>query len=121
MLDIKNKDFFRDLLEGQYLAKFTKSARINIPLPPLPLPDPGPLGPRPPRGISIDPRDELLGDLLIRSLADPTPQPNKLLLVNQIRNSGLHLEVIKDLASQFEDGARALRAEQKVFEDMNRC
>lgn len=123
MLDLRDKDFFKELLEAQYLAKFIKRLKLRTPLPPLPFPDPGPFGgePQPQPSLSIDARDTLLGDLLVNALGDPNPQPNRPLYINQIRESGIHIEVVKELATQFEDGAKALREELKILEKTEQC
>lgn len=119
MLSLANRDLFKQLLEAQYLAKFLRQLRFRSPIPPLPIPDPGQFELQP--SLSIDARDVLLGDLIVSALGDPHPQPSRPLFINQIRESGLHIEVIKDLIVQFEDGVKALREELETFEKADRC
>lgn len=126
MLSLRNRDFFKELLEAQYLAKFINRIKLVTPLPPLPFPGPGPFEGEPQpqpsmSSLSIDARDVLLGDLLINALGDPSPQLNRPLYINKIRESGIHMEVVKDLLSQFEDGAKALREELELLEKMEKC
>ena len=126
MIDLTDpgvRDFFRDLLEAQYLAKFLRLIDIEeknprFRFPPRVQPDPPPfeLAPR----FSIPMSDLLLGDLLVTALGDPDPAPSRPVLVDQIRRSGLHQEVVKDLGQQLRAGAEALEAEATVFDAAGR-
>ncbi len=124
MLNLRNRGFFKELLEAQYLAKFIKRQKLldQHRLPSIPVPDPGPfIGSSDLQPSLLDPRDALLGDLLINALGDPEPQPNRPLYINQIRESGLHGEVIKELITQFEDGTKALKGELEILENNKKC
>lgn len=116
--------FFRELLEIQYLSKFLRQIQLRTPVPegigpgPSPGPNPGPFQGNPNLQTSLagDFRDVVLGDLIINSLSDPNPQQGNLSYINQIRDSGLQIEVVKDLLAQFEQGADDLRAELSLLE-----
>ncbi len=111
----RNRKFFKDLLEAQYLSKFIKQLKLRNP--PFTIPGPKP-DPGPELNLSVDIRDALLGDLLIHALGQPVPETNRPLYLNQIKESGLHIEVIKELIIQFEDGAKALKEELKYLKKM---
>jgi len=110
-----DRKFFIDLLEAQYLSKFIKQLKLINP--PFTIPEPRP-DPGPELNLSVDIRDILLGDLLIHALGQPVPETNRPLYVNQIKESGLHIEVIEELITQFEDGTKALEEELKYFKKM---
>ena len=109
MLDPRNRTLFLDLLEGQYLSRFLKNwdKLRNGPLPdlqPFPEPDPPPFL-----------NETLAGDLLVRALGDPDAQPSKGSIIDQIREEKLHVEVLKDLLAQLQDGVAIVKADLDRF------
>lgn len=121
------KRFFKDILEAQYLGIFIRRQRLldKFPLPRPPRPDFESIkrrgDPDPQPNLPTDIRSALLGDLLINALGDPNPEPSKPLYINQIRESGLHTEVIKELITQFENGTRALKDELEILNNKKKC
>ena len=111
----RTKKFFRDLLEAMYLSRVLPN--IRIPLPPLPGPDPSPLAgdpsPQPSIVALFENQQYLIGELLMNALRDPTPTP----MINDIKKSGLQLEVAKGLQQRFKSAVKIMDKEIKQLEN----
>ncbi len=55
-------------------------------------------------------------DLLMHALRAPAGYGTGLTMIDQIKATGLHIEVAQDLINRFEEGAALLRAELKVYQ-----
>ena len=85
-------------------------------IPPLPSPFGGGPQPEPPTiSATLANQNFLIGELLAHALGDPNPQPNTPSLINEIKKSGVHLEVVNELIDRFEIATTALRAEAKAL------
>jgi len=96
-------NFFRDLLESMYLARFFKP---RIP----PFPQPGPylnFEPTPTLTIEVLVNQQfLINQLMLNALSDSSPQPS---IFTYIRENQLDLNVAKQLLTRFEQAADEMR------------
>lgn len=107
-------NFFRVHLETQYLSRYLGLWRIGLAVPTLPGPEPQPVPFESATFRQV--HDMFQGDLLLRALAEPQPQPSRFSVIEQIKKENLHIEVVKDLITRLEAGLDALQAELKTFE-----
>jgi hypothetical protein len=106
------REELRRFLREIYLLRWIK------PLLPPPPPSPFEGGPQPePPTIwaTLARQNFLTGELLAYVLGDPNPQPNIPSLVGEIRKSGIQIEVVNELITQFEAATAALKAEAKFL------
>ena len=112
----RTRRFFSDLLEAQYLSKLLNSPKFHRP---FPLPDPGPFSndptPQPYISTLFENQGNLLGELLMHAL-DPVPETNMPSLIKEIKDSGVQLEVVRDLIQKFEKSITILKEEAEKLE-----
>lgn len=113
----KTKQFFTELLEAIYISKYIKHRPVRFP---VPLPDPSPeVGPQPePPGLPsiVASQNILIGELLVHALSHSNQQPSSPSLIDEIRKSGVQLEVVRSLIKQFETATQALKKEVIALE-----
>jgi len=114
------KEFFKDLLEAQYLAKLIR----NFPpvSPPAPIDSSlfkGDPSPQPNISSTIENQNLLIGELLSSALANANPEAKRLSIVDKIKKDNLQIDVLEELITQFENGSKSLKSELAVLRECN--
>ncbi len=102
------RKYLKELLQAQYLSRFIKYPPLYFPVPESFPPEPEP---QPNISLQQSIQQSVVGELLIHALTDPTPQPGRLSIVNDIKKEKLDMEVIEELITQFEGGITILKKE----------
>lgn len=111
---IGGSDFAKSLIELQYLARILKY-RVTI-LPELegPSPDPGPY-----RSARLLPAEHLNQEFLFHQLVtalkdSPYPQPS-IPIIQELRRSKDHIQLLDEMISSLEGGIKYLKSERTAF------
>lgn len=106
----EGRKFLKDLLEAQYLSRFIKFPPLKLPVPPRPTFNGEP---EPQTNIPIEEsfQSSLIGELLIHAMGNPTSQPNKMSIINEIKKEKLDVEVVQGLIGELESGVKMLKEE----------
>lgn len=107
-LDLRDREFFKELLEAVYLAKFLQRPPRFVP--PLDLPFGSEPQPQPNSPATLDSQGLLLGELLIHTL-NSSPKVSSSSIIGEIRESGVQAEVLQDLISRLETATKLLKSE----------
>jgi hypothetical protein len=114
-LDLRDREFFKQLLEAVYLAKFLQRPPrfvppLDSPLGSEPQPQPSEPQPQPNSPAILDSQRLLLGELLIHTL-NSSPNVSSSSIIGEIRESGVQAEVLQDLISRLETATKLLKSE----------